>query len=77
MVYSCGTNDEKTIANVLGVHNYFIKDYVQTAKRFHPQEVEKILLLLHEYNLKNVGINDAGTEDAELLKELVVKMISE
>jgi len=33
-------------------------------------------MLLHEYNLRSIGVNDAGTSDASLLKELVVKMMS-
>ena len=40
---------------------------------------EKIVLLLHEYNLKSIGINSAvsgATADGELLKELSVKIIS-
>lgn len=37
--------------------------------------IEKILLLLHTYNLRSIGINDAGTEDADLMKEMVVKMM--
>jgi hypothetical protein len=35
--------------------------------------------LLHEYNLKSIGINSAvsgATADGELLKELSVKIIS-
>jgi DNA polymerase-3 subunit delta len=31
---------------------------------------------LHEYNLRSIGINDGGTEDSSLLKEMVVKMIA-
>jgi len=31
--------------------------------------------LLHQYNLKSIGIGDSGTDDAQLLKEMVVKMI--
>jgi DNA polymerase-3 subunit delta len=38
--------------------------------------VEKALLLLHHYNLKSVGVGDSGTEDASLLKEMVVKMMA-
>ena len=38
--------------------------------------VESTLLLLHDYNLKSVGVNSIATEDASLLKELVVKMIA-
>jgi DNA polymerase-3 subunit delta len=36
--------------------------------------VERAILLLHYYNLKSVGVNDVGTEDASLLKEMVVKI---
>lgn len=76
VVYSVSPKDEKTVATALGVHSYFAKDYVSTASRFSATEIEKILLLLYEYNLRGIGINDAGTEDAELLKEMVVKMIA-
>jgi len=31
---------------------------------------------LHEYNLKSIGINDAGTKEASLMKELAYKIIS-
>lgn len=76
VVYSVSPTDEKTVAAALGVHSYFAKDYVSTASRFSAMEIEKILLLLYEYNLRGIGINDAGTDDAELLKEMVVKMIA-
>jgi DNA polymerase III subunit delta len=76
VVYSVPSKDEKTVAATLGVNSYFVKDYVSTATRFSYPEIEKILLLLYEYNLRNLGVNDAGTDDAELLKEMVVKMIA-
>jgi DNA polymerase-3 subunit delta len=37
--------------------------------------VEHVLMLIHEYNLRVVGINDADNTDADLLKELVVKIM--
>ena len=76
MVYSVPSRDEKTVASAIGVHNFFVRDYIQTAIRFSHPEMEKVLLLLYEYNLRNIGINDAGTEDKNLLKEMVVKMIA-
>ncbi len=76
MVYSVPARDEKSVAAAIGVHAFFVKDYVQTAMKFSHHEIEKVLLLLHEYNLRNIGVNDAGTEDADLLKEMVVKMIA-
>lgn len=76
VVYSVPTKDERSVATALGVNSFFVKDYVSTATRFSYTEIEKILLLLYEYNLRNLGVNDAGTDDAELLKEMVVKMIA-
>jgi len=76
MVYSVPSRDEKTVAAAIGVNFYFVKDYLQAAMRFNSGEVEKLILLLHQYNLKGIGINNAGTGDAMLLKEMVVKMIA-
>src|SRR5215213_946793 len=69
MIYSVPSRDERSVATAIGVNNYFVKDYLQTAMKFSNQEIEKILLLLHQYNLKGIGVNDAGTSDAMLLKE--------
>ncbi len=77
MVYGVPSRDEKTIAAALGVHHFFVKDYLQAAQRYSAQGVEKIILLLHQYNLKSIGIDDAGTSDAMLLKEMVVKMMTD
>jgi DNA polymerase III subunit delta len=76
MVYSVPAKDEKSLAAAIGVHAFFAKDYLQAAKVYRQQHVENIILLLHEYNLKSIGINDSGTEDALLLKEMIVKMMS-
>lgn len=76
MIFGAGTNDEKTIATTIGVNPFFIKEYMQAARLYSYPEVEKALLLLHQYNLRSVGVNDSGTDDASLLKELVVKIVS-
>lgn len=76
MVFGAGTSDEKTIATTIGVNPYFMKDYMQAARLYTYPGVEKILLLLHQYNLKSVGVGSTNTDDASLLKEMVVKMMS-
>lgn len=76
VVYTVTSKDEKAIAAALGVNAWFVKDYISTSSKFSYPEMEKLLLLLYEYNLRNLGVNDAGTDDAELLKEMVVKMIA-
>lgn len=37
--------------------------------------IEKTLLLLHNYNLKGIGIGSTGSSEAALLKELVMKIM--
>jgi DNA polymerase-3 subunit delta len=76
MIYSAGTADEKTVAGVIGVNPYFIKDYMVAARQYSYPAVENILLLLHQYNLKSIGIGSSGTEDGSLMKELVIKIMT-
>jgi DNA polymerase-3 subunit delta len=76
MIYGMKSRDEKAVATALGMNPYFVKEYLQAANLYSYPQVEQALLLLHEYNLRSVGINDTGTEDASLLKEMLVKMIA-
>jgi DNA polymerase-3 subunit delta len=77
MIFGLNTSDEKAIATALNMRSsFFIKDYMKAAKLYSYAGVEKALLLFHHYNLRSIGIHDAGTPDAALLKEMVVKMMN-
>jgi len=76
MIFGANSIDEKGIAAAIGVNPYFMKDYLKAAKLYTYPGVERALLLLHNYNLKSIGVGDTGTEDASLLKEMVIKMMS-
>jgi len=76
MIYGLNSREEKAVAAATGINPFFIKDYLLAVNKYSFPEVEKSLLLLHQYNLRSVGINDTGTEDASLLKEMVYKIIS-
>lgn len=75
-IFGLPSSDEKAIAGGLGVSPFFVKDYLQASKNYGYQGVENILLLLHTYNLRSIGINDVGTNDANLMKEMIVKMMN-
>ena len=76
MIYGLSSREEKTVAASIGVNPFFIKDYLQAVRAYSFPQVEKAILLLHQYNLKSVGVSDIGTEDASLLKEMVFKIIA-
>lgn len=75
MIFGQSAKDEKQIAANIGVNPFFIRDYLVVQKNYGYEGVENALLLLHAYNLKSLGVNDAGTSDAALMKELVVKLM--
>jgi DNA polymerase-3 subunit delta len=75
MIFGQSSKDEKTVAANIGVNAWFVKDYLLVARNYGYNGVEKALLLLHHYNLRSVGVNDTGSSDASLLKEMVAKMV--
>lgn len=75
MLFGLPSKDEKTAASALSVNPYFIKDYFTAANYYGLPGIENALLLLHQYNLKAIGVNSVATEDASLLKELIVKLV--
>lgn len=69
---------EKTLAPFF-FNSFAAKQALVAIKNYGFSGTEKIILLLHEYNLKSIGINSANSgsaADAEFLKELCVKIIS-
>lgn len=74
-IYGLNTNDEKRIMSEMGVTFFAVKIYLAALRQYSYSKVEQILLLIHEYNLRVVGIHDANNTDADLLKELVIKIM--
>jgi len=67
--------DDKSISAQTGINAWYLKDYRHTASVYGYAGVETIVLLLHTYNLKSIGIHSAGGDDAALMKELLGKMM--
>ncbi|MFM7358822.1 MAG: DNA polymerase III subunit delta [Sediminibacterium sp.] len=75
MLYSLRGADAQVIASRLGVKPYFIGEYQESSRRYSYEQIERALLLLHHYNLRMVGIGDPGSSEADLMKELAVKIM--
>lgn len=66
----------QNIAKELGVNPYFVKDYDLAAKTFGLSKTFSVISLLREYDLKTKGVDSsANTEDGDLLKEIVFKIL--
>lgn len=75
MLFGQENKDDSTIATAIGVSPFYLKEYKTAARTYGPEGISHAILLLHHYNLKSLGVNDAGTSDASLLKEMIAKMI--
>jgi DNA polymerase-3 subunit delta len=75
IIFGMADKSEAALRPLFYNNPYAVKEAMATAKMYGYEGVERSLLLLHEYNLKSVGVNSTGTSDASLLKEMVVKMM--
>ncbi len=72
-----GLNDHspKNVASTLRINPYFVNE-IQTAARNYPmKKVSAIISSLRELDLKGKGVGAATTTDADLLKELLYKIV--
>ena len=75
IIFGMADKSEAALRPLFYNNPYAVKEAMATAKMYGYEGVERSLLLLHEYNLKSIGVNSTGTSDASLLKEMVVKMM--
>ena len=75
MMTSPEARDEKGLPALLGVNPFFLKDYQASFRAYGPDGVRRAILLIHHYSLKAVGMGTAEAEEADLMREMVVKMV--
>ncbi len=70
---------DKSKSNVtasLGIHPFFMNDYVKAASNYPLKKLESIISIFREYDLRSKGVNNASTTHGELLKELIYKILN-
>lgn len=75
IIFGMADKSEAAVKPFFYNNPYAAKEAIATAKMYGYEGVERALLLLHHYNLKSVGVNDSGSSDGSLMKEMVVKMM--
>jgi DNA polymerase-3 subunit delta len=65
----------KDIAVQLGISPFFLRDYEVASSKYPVLKVVQIIELLREYDMKSKGWNNPGTSEAELLRELIFKIM--
>lgn len=71
-----GIKNPADAPRVLGVSPYFVKDYQAAAQKYSMRHTAKVLQLLNEYDLKSKGVGASNLPLEELMKEMVLKIVS-
>jgi DNA polymerase-3 subunit delta len=66
---------QNNVAAELKVNPFFVKDYVVAAKNYSPAKTMQIISLLREYDMRSKGIDGNSTDEGELLKELIFRIM--
>ncbi len=75
LLHSLRDRSRNNIAAKLGINPYFVPDYEKAAKAYSPHILEKIFHLLREYDLKSKGVDNAMTNETEIYREFVLRLL--
>lgn len=75
MTFQLNDKSENGLRPMFFNNPVLVKDVLQAIKNYDHKGIQHIILLLHEYNLKSVGINSGNDSRGYLIKELVIKII--
>lgn len=66
---------QATIAKIAGVHSFFAGEYISAMRHYNQWKTFQIIGYLREYDLKSKGVNAVNLDPAQLMKELVYKIM--
>lgn len=66
---------ERNVALELGVNPFFVREYANAARLYPPAKCFEIIGLVREYDMRSKGVNNDSTDNGELLRELVFKIM--
>ncbi len=75
MIHSSSDKTRQSLAALLGVNPFFVQDYLDAARTFPATKCMAIIGFLREYDAKSKGIDNPTTDDLELMRELVFKIL--
>jgi len=66
---------QNNVASALKVNPFFVKDYSLAAGNYPPNKTMDVISLLRQFDLRSKGFDGNSTDEGELMKELVFRII--
>lgn len=75
LVQASRDQSEKHLASVLGVHTFFVKDYLQTARAYPVWKVAGIIHSIRQADAHSKGVDAPTVNEGAILKQLVFEIL--
>ena len=75
VIYQMNDKSEKALRPIFYNNPFLIQQAMDMLMNYSYAEAEQVIMLLHYYNLKSIGIKNYGTSAGSLMKEMVYKII--
>ena len=70
-VHHAKDRSEQSLAKLLGLHPFFVKDFLQAARAYSPDQAFRAVHLIRQADLRSKGIDAPAMEEHEILRETV------
>lgn len=74
-IHSTASKSRDNLAASIGIHPAFVEEYKQSAMNFPVSKTIKNIRILREFDMKSKGVDVGKVEPAELLSELVFRLL--
>jgi DNA polymerase-3 subunit delta len=75
VIYQMNDKSEKALRPIFYNNPFLVQQAMDMLMNYSFAEMEQAIMLLHDYNLKSIGIKNYGTSGGSLMKELAYKII--
>ncbi|MFM8432626.1 MAG: DNA polymerase III subunit delta [Bacteroidota bacterium] len=74
-VHASKNKERNELAALIGVSPYFINEYIRASQTYPLETCMRNVGYIRDFDLRSKGVTDDSTENSELLKELVYKLM--
>lgn len=74
-VHFAENKTKEFIASKVGLHPFVAQELIKNSANFPPKVLARNVEILHNYDLKAKGVNNASTSDGQLLKEMLIQLL--
>ncbi|EAZ83124.1 DNA polymerase III subunit delta [Algoriphagus machipongonensis] len=75
MIHEVGGGSDSQVASLIGVPPFVAKEYMQSARNYKLGKVIDVFEYLKEADLRYKGVDSGSMTDAEILRELIYKIL--